>query len=379
MSWLALRMLMGDRTKYLGLIFGVAFATLLMTQQVSVFMGIMQRTANQVLDVRDAPIWVMDRRVRFIDEVPSLPSRDLFRIRGISGVDWAVPLFKGQVQARLDDGEYRNLIILGLDDRTLVGAPEKMLMGKLADLRQPDAVVVDKAGHEYMWPGQPIEIGREFMINNRRLVLVGVCQALAPFTTMPVLYTRLSTSANLFPSEPRVTSFVMVQPKPGEAIDALCQRIEEQTGLMALTRDEFFWKTINYFLGSTGIPVNFGITILLGFIVGAAVTGQTFYLFTVENLRQFGAVKAMGATNGKIVRMILLQGIVIGAIGFGIGIGLSAIFFISTSRLTHLAGIHLTWVSVVGTGIAIFVIILVTALVSIRKVLVLEPAIVFRG
>ncbi len=379
MNWIALRMLMGDRTKYLGLIFGVAFATLLMTQQVSVFMGIMQRTANQVLDIRDASIWVMDRRVRFVDEVPSLPTRDLFRVRGIEGVDWAVPLFKGQVQARLGDGDFRNLIIFGLDDSTMVGAPEKMLQGRLSDLRKPDSVIIDKAGHEYMWPGQPVEIGREFMINNQRLVLVGVCQALAPFTTMPVLYTRFSTTANLFPHEPRVCSFVMVSPKPGEDPSRLCARIETQTGLMALTRDQFFWRTINYFMGSTGIPVNFGITILLGFIVGAAVTGQTFYLFTIENLRQFGAVKAMGATNAKIIRMILLQGLVIGSIGFGIGIGLSAIFFISTSQLTHLAGIHLTWVSVLGTGLAVFLIILVTALVSIRKVLVLEPAIVFRG
>lgn len=64
MSWIALRMLMGDRAKYFGLIFGVSFATLLMTQQVSIFMGIMTRTANQILDVRDAEIWVMDNKMR---------------------------------------------------------------------------------------------------------------------------------------------------------------------------------------------------------------------------------------------------------------------------------------------------------------------------
>jgi len=90
----------GDRSKYLGLIFGVSFATVLMTQQISIFAGIMQRTASQILDVRDADIWVMDNKVRFIDEVPGLPSTDLDRVRGVPGVAWAVKLYKGQVRAR---------------------------------------------------------------------------------------------------------------------------------------------------------------------------------------------------------------------------------------------------------------------------------------
>ena len=122
MTWIALRMLMGDRAKYFGLIFGVTFATLLMTQQVSIFMGIMTRTASQILDVRDADIWVMDNKVRFIDEVPALPDTDLHRVRGVPGVEWAVRMYKGQVRARLADGNFRNVVLFGLDDATLVGA-----------------------------------------------------------------------------------------------------------------------------------------------------------------------------------------------------------------------------------------------------------------
>src|SRR5262249_24763965 len=159
----------------------------------------------------------------------------------------------------------------------------------------------------------------------------------------------------------------------------LCRRIHEQTGLQALTRDEFAWKTIRYFLGSTGIPVNFGITIVLGFIVGVAISGQTFYLFTVENLKQFGALKAMGLSNTRIVGMILLQGLVVGAVGYGVGIGLAAVFFESTSHVTHLAGLGIPWQVLVGTGAAVLLIVVLASLMSIRKVLVLEPAIVFRG
>src|SRR5215472_3027204 len=107
MSWIALKMLMGDRSKYFGLIFGITFATLLMSQQLSIFLGIMKRTASQILDIRDADIWVMDNKVRYIDEVPGMPDTELLRVRSVSGVKWAVKLYKGQVRARLADGNYR--------------------------------------------------------------------------------------------------------------------------------------------------------------------------------------------------------------------------------------------------------------------------------
>src|SRR5262245_2965135 len=108
MNWIALRMLTGDRSKYLGLIFGVTFATLLMTQQVSIFMGILTRTGNQILEIRDADIWVMDNRVRYIDEAPGLKDNDLMRVRGVPGVAWAVRSYKGIVRARLENGNTRN-------------------------------------------------------------------------------------------------------------------------------------------------------------------------------------------------------------------------------------------------------------------------------
>jgi putative ABC transport system permease protein len=132
-------------------------------------------------------------------------------------------------------------------------------------------------------------------------------------------------------------------------------------------------------MSSTGIPVNFGITIALGFIIGVAIAGQTFYLFTIENLKQFGALKAMGLSNIRIVGMILLQALVVGLIGYGIGVGITAIFFESTSHITALAGLHMFWWVMAGTGGAVLVIVVLASLLSIRRVLVLEPAVVFRG
>jgi putative ABC transport system permease protein len=371
-------MMTGDRAKYLGLVFGVTFATLLMTQQVSIFLGIMNRTASQISDVRDADIWVMDNKVRFIDEVPGRPDMDLYQVRGVPGVAWAVRFYKGQVRARLETGDYRTLVLHGVDDATLVGAPKEMVVGDLADLRRPDAVIVDKAGYEYMWPDEPYVLGREFQLNDHRAVLVGVCQASAPFQTFPLLFSRYSVASGFVPRERNLMTYILAQPAPGHDAKDVCRRIEEQTGLQALTQDQFYWKTVNYFLVATGIPVNFGITILLGFVVGAAITGQTFYLFTVENLKQFGSLKAMGVSNPRIVCMILVQALVVGVLGYGLGLGLTAGYFEATSHITHLAGMHLTWHAAVGAALAVTVIITLTALLSIRKVLVLEPAVVFR-
>jgi putative ABC transport system permease protein len=379
-------MLTGDRSKYLGLIFGVAFATLLMAQQVSIFAGIMKRTGSQILDVRDADIWVMDDKVRYIDEVPGLPDTDLQRVRGVPGVAWAVRMYKGQIRARLVDGNFRTVILFGLDDDTLVGAPAEMLAGKLADLNQPDAVIIDRAGYEYMWPEDAdrvathgYQLGKVFEMNDHRAVLVGVCKASPPFTTLPVLYTRYSQAGGFVPRERDLMTFVLARPDAGRDVQEVCDRIHAETGRMALTRQQFFWKTIFYFLGSTGIPVNFGITIALGFIIGVAIAGQTFYLFTVENLKQFGSLKAMGLTNVRIVGMILLQAVVVGAVGYSLGIGLTAAFFESTGHLTQLAGLHLYGEVMLGTGAAVLLIVVLASLLSIRRVLVLEPAVVFRG
>jgi putative ABC transport system permease protein len=331
------------------------------------------------LDVRDAQIWVMDNRVRFVDEAPALQDTDLLRVRGVDGVAWAVRLYKGSVLARLEDGNTRDVRLTGLDDETLVGAPQKMLLGNVADLNQPDAVIIDKAGYEFMWGKGPYRLGRTFQINERRAVLVGVCDVGSPFFSVPIVYARYSHASRYAPHERRTMNYILVKPREGVDATQLCQTIHERTGRMALTSGQFFWKTIRYFLSSTGIPVNFGVTIALGFIVGAAVTGQTLYLFILEGLKQFGALKAMGVANGNILRMILLQALLVGGIGFGLGIGMSAVFFMTTANNTQLAGLHLTWEAMLGTGMAVVLIVIATSIIGARRVLVLEPAIVFRG
>lgn len=379
MNFVALRMLTGDRAKYLGLIFSIAFATFLIAQQASIFTGLMLRTASQIRDVADASLWIMDPRTQYFDEVRALPDNALYRVRGVPGVAWAVRLFKSVAVARAQDGKFRSVILLGLDDATLVGAPRRMLVGTIADLRRPDAVILDKAGYEFFFPGEPLRAGKEFELNDRRAVVGGVCEASAPFVTFPVMFSRYSTALGYVGQQRNLLGFVLAQPTPGVAPEEACRRVAAQTGLQAVTGERFSWMTVMYYIRNTGIPVNFGITIAVALIVGTVVAGQTFYIFTIENLRQFGALKAIGVTNGRLLGMIALQAATVAVIGYALGIAGCAGFFEATTHLTATRGFIMLWQVMAGTGAIIFGIVLLSSLVSLRKVLVLEPAIVFRG
>jgi len=379
MGEIALKMLWGDRAKYLGLVFAITFATMLMSQQVSIFIGLMARTASHVSDVREANLWIMDPQVRYIDEVKPMPDKQLFRVRGVQGVEWAVPWFKGLAVVRAPGGIMQQVILLGVDDASLVGRPPRMIHGHWEDLKQPDAMIMDRAGWEYTWPGEPFVPGRVVEVNDRRVAIVGLAEASPPFVTFPVVYSRYSQALKLSPTERNAMSFILARSAPGDDPKAVAHRIETATGLQALTSREFEWRSVSHYLQRTGIPVNFGITVVLGFIVGAAVAGQTFYIFVLENLRQFGALKAIGVGNTQILSMVLLQAAVVAFIGFSLGIGGSAIFFESTNDLTHLRGFRLYWEVIAATAAAVVVIMVIASFASIRKVMVLEPAIVFRG
>jgi putative ABC transport system permease protein len=379
MNFVALKMLTGDRAKYLGLIFAIAFATFLLENQTSIFAGILKRTGHQILDVTDAEIWVMDAKTEYFEQTKALKDTDLTRVRGVEGVQWAVKLYKGSPVARTAAGKFAVSFCLGLDDATLVGAPRKMLLGSWERLREPDSVVIDQAGYVLLFPGEPLEVGRVLELNDHKATIVGISDAAAPFVSWPVMHARYSQAVNFVGRERTQLSYVLVRPEPGLGPEELCARIEAATGLRARTTTQFAWDCVGYYLKNTGIPVNFGITIAIALVVGTVVAGQTFYLFTIENLKQFGALKAIGVTNLRLVGMILLQAFSVGLIGFSFGTGMAAAFFEITLQKLATRGIILMWQSVALTGSLILLVVALASLLSLRRVLVLEPAIVFRG
>ncbi|MCX7110503.1 MAG: ABC transporter permease [Proteobacteria bacterium] len=386
MNHIALKMLMGDRGKYLGIIMGLTFASLIMTQQPAIFVGILSRTFSFIDDTGLPDIWVMDPKVQFVDDIKPLQDTVLYRVRGVAGVGWAMPLYKGLLKSRQYDGTFQTCNVVGLDDATLIGGPPIMLEGKLEDLRRSDGVIVDidgateKLGRPSKVPGgkpEPLKVGDVLELNDKRAIVVGLAKTMRTFQSQPVIYTTYSRALSYAPKERKLLSFVLVKAMPGQDVPALAQRIRKTTGLAAYSQQEFKDLTVNYYLKNTGIPINFGVSVALGFIVGAAIAGQTFYNFTLENLRQFGVLKAMGASNWTLLRMILLQAVLVGSIGYGLGVGLTALFGYAM-RNTILA-FKFPWQLLAFSGAGVTLICIFAALISIRKVIKLEPAIVFKS
>ena len=383
MNFVALKMLVGDRAKYLGIIMGLTFASLLITQQAGIFVGLMSRTYGAITDASGPDVWVMESNVQFIDDVKPMAETELFRIRGVDGVQWAMPMYRGLIKARLDNGNYQSCIITGIDDATLIGGPATMVKGKLTDLRRADGIIVNDVGAAGMLArtGEdgkttPLTIGDTLELNDHRAVVVGICKVARTFNSQPVVYTTYNRATTFAPQERKLLSFVLVKAAKGQDVQRLCDRIHRTTGLAAYTQKQFIDKTYQYFMDHTGIPVNFGISVVLGFLVGTAIAGQTFYQFTLENLRHFGALKAMGAGNGMVLKMIAVQAVLVGAIGYGLGVGVASLFGFLT-RNTELS-FRLPWWLMLASAAAIIVICGVASMFSVWKVLKLEPAVVFK-
>jgi putative ABC transport system permease protein len=379
MTNIAIKMLLGDRAKYFGLVFGVTFATLLMAQQVSIFIGLMARTAGAIYSVTEADIWVMDSRVRYIEEVEPMRDIELSNVRSVKGINWAVPFYKGISTIRMPDGLTQQVQLIGVDDVSLVGLCPNKVMGDPEVIRKPQTAMMDVNGYYFTWPGKSLELGRQIELNDNRLVLDAICETYPTFFTFPIMYVSYNTAIEITPPQRNKLPFILVKVKQGDDIETVKQRITEQTRLQALTNSEFAWRSIKYILERTGIPINFGITIILAALIGAAITAQTFNIFVADNLKQFAAMKAVGVTNRQLLKLVLVQASIVGLIGYGIGIGLTAAFFVLTSDAPALKGFHLYWEVMLGSFVAISIIIVLSIIFSLRKVFRLDPAIVFRG
>lgn len=388
----AFKMLVGDRAKYFGIIMGLTFAALLITQQSSIFIGLMTRTFGFITDTSQPDIWVMDPKVQFVDDIKPMQDTELLRVRGVDGIEWAMPLYKGLIRARLENGNFQQCNVVGIDDATMIGGPPEMVEGSLSDLRRADGVIVDEVGARTRLarmprdqagnpiPGAapvPLKIGDSLELNDKRAVVVGICRVGRTFQSQPVIYTTYTRATTFAPRERKLLSFILVKAKAGQDVAELTRRIEQTTGLKAMEKWDFSVKTYQYFMKYTGIPINFGIAVALGFLVGTAIAGQTFYNFTLDNLRHFGALKAMGASNIRLLGMILFQALIVGLIGYGLGVGLASCFGLLAGR-TELS-FRLLWQTLALTGGAITFICMLSATISLVKVMRLEPAIVFKG
>lgn len=374
-------MLTKDKAKYLGIIIGLSFASFIISQQGAILLGIMRRTYGFITDTSQPNIWVTDPSVQFIDDIKPMKSTALYRVRSVPGVEWAVPLFKGLIKARLANGTFQSCILIGIDDATLIGGPPRMVQGSLEGIRFPDGIIVDQNGANTKLASSdsriPLHIGDVLELNDHRAYVTGICSVSRTFQSQPMIYTTYSRATTFIPAERKLLSFILAQSAPGRDPSQVCEEIYAQTGLKAYTSEGLCRLTIGYYMRNTGILINFSVAILLGFIIGIAIAGQTFYNFTLDNLRYFGTLKAMGADHAQLKKLILLQALFVGSIGWGIGIGGAALFGY-LARNTELSfsmplALYLT------SLIAILGICWLSAIISIRKVKQTDPSIVFKS
>jgi putative ABC transport system permease protein len=375
----AMKMLMGDPVKYFGLVFGIGFSTLLMSQQMSIFVGLLSWGANPVLDVRQAQIWVMDARVKQVDQGEPLSDQALYRVRSVEGVAWAVPYFRTTSTLKTTQGDIAAVTIIGVDNQSMIGLPDVNLPQAMSAIRGRNAAVMDTKTAYLIWEDGRSPVGEVVEINDNRIAIRGTTQALNSFGGLPTIFMKYTDAIAITPPQRNKLSFVLVGAKPGVNEQDLIKRIEETTGLRAQTRADFAQAGVDFIIENTGIPISFGAAISLGVLVAIIITALTLAMFIAENQKNFGALKAIGVTNQQILVMVLSQALLVGFIGYGLGIGGTAAFLYLGRDTPGLSGFRALGEIFGGVGLAVLVIVVGSALLSVQRVLRMDPAVVFRG
>lgn len=389
MIGLALKMLFGDTAKYLMLVAGLFFATFLIVQQASVFCGLMRWTTATIKNV-GAPIYVVEERVEQANETNPMRDTDVARVRSVSAVRWAMPLYSGIQRVRLEDGSFKTVQLVGIDAASLAGGPKRLVEGNLEDLRLPNTVVIDELATQRLStdpknPLKKIKVGDAFEINDVEARVVGICKAMRSFTGGPYVWTTYERALQYTPSSRKMLTAVIAAPIDGMTSDEAAAEIERTTGLRAyVNRDfgnnpkDFNTATVWWYVKNTGIPISFGTTVVIGFIVGMAIACQTFYAFVLDNLKHLGALKAMGMSNFRLSMMLIVQALTVGLIGFGLGLLATSGFAMGAIKNSQ-PPFYMPWQIPVFAFLVIQVICMLAALMGIIRLSLYEPAMVFRA
>lgn len=395
MERIALKMLAADRAKFVGLLFGIAFTSFLVTFAAAYFCGFMTRGYALVAENPGVDVWVMDPAVVSVEQTVNLPEAALARVRGVDGVRRATPLAVGTATARFPDGRFQAFEVIGADDSTLVGAPA--LAGHPPEeLRARDAVIVDPGGTEGkletprlprdQWPHdgphlgaptRPLAGGDELLVDDRLVRVLGVSQSLPRFPPRPLLYTTYSNALRILPVEPHALTFVLVAASAGASPEAIARRIERRTGLRARSASEFRADTVRWTLVNSEDVGDIAAMLTLAMTMGFGVTGVMLYMFTYEHQAQYALLRALGASPRRVAGMVVLQAAVCALVGSGIGLGLCGIAGEFVVRLGF--PFRMLWFTPLAGVIGVLLVGVAAAALSLRPVLKLQPAVVFAG
>jgi putative ABC transport system permease protein len=392
---IAWRMLVADRAKFLGLLFGIAFTSFLVTFAGAFFCGFMTQGFSLVSENDAADVWVMDPAVDSVEQTINLPDSALARVRGVDGVRSATPLALGNVEVRFANGRFQSFQVIGVDDATLAGAPAIAGAGA-SGLRTPNAVIVDPGGTDGklqtprsradQWPhdGPHLDVptrelapGDELLANDQLLRVLARSEGLPRFPPRPLMYAALATAYRVLPAERHRLTFVMVAAAPGVDPRGLAARIEARTGLRARSAQDFKADTVRWYLVNSEDVGDIGAMLILAMTMGFGVTGIMLYVFTYENQKQYAVLKALGADARTLLGMVVAQAAACAFVGTGIGLGLCALVGLAIAPFGF--PFRMMWFTPLVGVLGVVLVSLTAAAISARPVLKLHPAVVFAG
>lgn len=374
---LAIKMLIGNRASCIGVIFGIFLATLLISQQSAIFLGLVARSYRMVTDIPTPNIWIVDPSTESDEKVRGMPEGYLDIVRSLPGIEWAYPISVVYAPLVTHSGAFDVGHIYGVDDATLIGAPLHIIEGNVKDLRREGGVIVDMfsargALAKVLPDGNkvPLQVGDSFEINGRRAVVVGISRITQGFYPQPIIFTSLNQFKYFTPLYKNNIGFIAAKTEAGGNVDEVLKKINSYSMLNGLTRDEFEWRMAKSFL-KTGILINFGLSVALGIIIGFSIAGQIFYIMTLQNLMYYALIKGVGGNQKVISHMIIIQTVIVSVIGFLLGTGATMLWGLAIKDTT--LAFLFPWQLLLFTGLIVFIIAIFTASLSINKVMHTDP------
>jgi len=372
---LALKSLVHDKLRFFITVSGVAFAVTLVFVQVGLFIGLMDNATITIYHA-DADLWVTSRNTANVDFSHTFPEAYVDRVRAVPGVAAADNLIVWFMNINLPTGAQEGLEIYSMKDFRRWNIPWNIRQGDLADLRRGRFFFLD--GSAVKRYGK-FEVGEYREVLSRRLKIIGRTEEARSFTTTPLAFIDYDLAQALNPSDLRNrTTYVLVKVAPGAEVESVRREIQRRLPFNDVyTKNEWARKSRSYWIDSTGLGLNMYITVFLGCLVGIVVVAQTLYTSTMEHLREFGTVKAIGGSNADIYSILIKQATIAAVVGFALGA------VMAFAMRPVIASIDLKLIISPGLAISVFVgsvvMCLASALVSFRKVAAIDPALVFRG
>jgi putative ABC transport system permease protein len=370
---LARRNLLHDRLRFAITVAGVAFAVTLVLVQVGLFMGLLAK-ATVTIENASADLWITSKETPNVDFAHTFPETRVLRVRGVPGVERADNLLIQFMNIQLPSGAEEGCLVYALDDFTAWNLPWNVQGADVSDLRRGAYVLMDRSAERRFGP---FSVGDHREILGRRFKIIGTTTGAASFTTAPIVFMDYRNAQELLETLQGKTEYILVKTAPGA--DALAVKAEIRRRLPfndVYTRDEWARRSRTYWVVSTGLGMNMGITVFLGILVGIVVVAQTLYTSAVEHVKEFGTVKAIGGSNWDIYRILGEQAVIAAVVGFVLG-GL-----MSLAMRPAMAKLYLNVLISPGFAAAVFVgtiaMCLGAAMLSFRRVASIDPALVFR-